>query len=512
MQYTDSSNSKSLIVFDWDASEDTSRDINPLYANRHQAQFFGRGLRAGIDAKEQRSHQDYYETKELQESDKRSEKSAEEERHWSDKPLVNMKERDWRILKEDFSISTKGGNVPPPLRFWKEAKICEQLLGVIDEVGYTTPSSIQRQAIPIGLENRDIIGIAQTGSGKTAAFLIPMLEGILKKPKMDETNAGDGPYALILAPTRELANQIEVETQKFCEPLGFRSVSIIGGHKIGDQAFQLRDGCEIIIATPGRLRDCLDRHILVLNQCCFVVMDEADKMIDLGFEVDLNYILDSIPSERKRQTVMFSATMPPPLENLAKKYLEKPVIVTIGVAGQAVAEIDQRVEMVSHDRKRGRLLEIVQAFGRPIIVFVGLKKSCDGVAKALVGAGHTCAVLHGGKGQDAREAALAQFKDGRAGILVATDVAGRGIDVKDVCLVVNYDMAKNIEAYTHRIGRTGRAGKSGTAITFLSSGDEEVYFDLRATLQRAGSRIPNELANHPAALRRIGGVREMEFK
>ena len=154
-------------------------------------------------------------------------------------------------IKEDFSISTKGGNVPRPLRFWKEASICDELLGVIDQVGYTKPSSIQRQAIPIGLQNRDIIGIAQTGSGKTAAFLIPLLEFILKQPKLNEVNCVDGPYALILAPTRELASQIEQETLKFCKPLGFNCVSIIGGHSITEQAFNLRDGAEIIIATPG---------------------------------------------------------------------------------------------------------------------------------------------------------------------------------------------------------------------------------------------------------------------
>lgn len=235
---------------------------------------------------------------------------------------------------------------------------------------------------------------------------------------------------------------------------------------------------------------------------------EADKMINLGFEVDLNFILDCIPTLSQRQTVMFSATMPPALELLAKKYLSKPIIVTIGVAGQAVAEIEQRVEMIPAEKKNARLVQICSQFQPPIIVFVALKKACDGVAQVLSNAGHSVAVLHGGKSQDSREYALSSFKNGSAGILVATDVAGRGIDVKDVTLVVNYDMSKTIEAYTHRIGRTGRAGKSGTAVTFLTEQDQDVFFDLRATLVRAGCRVPQELSNHPAAYKKSSNIVE----
>ncbi|CAG8488480.1 5703_t:CDS:10 [Paraglomus occultum] len=533
-------------VFDWDAGEDTSQDFNPLYASRHSAQMFGRGHFAGIDIKEQKKERAAFYSQLLEERrtvdqkdraeermeiDRRKElKNMWDDRHWSEKPLSEMKERDWRIFKEDFNITTKGGSIPNPIRSWEESNLSERIIKLINSIGYTSPTPIQRQAIPIGLQNRDIIGIAETGSGKTASFVIPMLVYISDLPRLSEENMADGPYALILAPTRELAQQIEQETLKFAAPMGFNCVSIVGGHAVEEQAFNLRNGAEIIIATPGRLKDCLDRRILVLNQCTYVVMDEADRMIDMGFETDVNTILDALPvsnvkpdtedaenpsemlrklgqKERYRQTVMFSATMPPAVERLAKRYLRRPAVVTIGTAGQAVDTVEQKVEMINDEgRKKGRLLEILSgAFDPPIIIFVNQKKGCDVLAKALNKLGHRATTLHGGKTQEQREAALAHLKNGTMDILVATDVAGRGIDVKDVSLVINYDMAKNIEDYTHRIGRTGRAGKSGIAITFLSNSDADVMYDLKQMIMKSPiSRVPPELASHPAAMAKPG--------
>ncbi|KAG9286717.1 hypothetical protein G9A89_012267 [Geosiphon pyriformis] len=533
-------------VFDWDAGEDTSQDFNPLYATRHNAQMFGRGHFAGIDIKEQkRDRAQFYNqlleerrtvdqkdrAEERMEIDRRKEmKTMWDDRHWSEKPLTEMKERDWRIFKEDFNITTKGGSIPNAIRSWKESGLSERILNLIDSIGYKEPTPIQRQAIPIGLQNRDIIGIAETGSGKTASFVIPMLVYISDLPRLCEENMSEGPYALILAPTRELAQQIEQETLKFAAPMGFNCVSIVGGHAVEEQAFNLRNGAEIIIATPGRLKDCLDRRILVLNQCTYVVMDEADRMIDMGFETDVNTILDALPvsnvkpdseeaenpiemlkklgqKERYRQTVMFSATMPPAVERLAKRYLRRPAVVTIGTAGQAVDTVEQRVEMI-HDesRKKGRLLELLHgSYDPPIIIFVNQKKGCDVLARALNKLGYRATTLHGGKTQEQRESALAHLKTGTMDILVATDVAGRGIDVKNVSLVINYDMAKNIEDYTHRIGRTGRAGKSGVAITFLSPSDADVMYDLKQMILKSPiSRIPPELASHPSAMAKPG--------
>lgn len=463
-------------------------------------------------------------------------KGAIDERHWSDKSLTEMKERDWRIFREDFSIAARGGSIPLPLRSWKESSIPQQILDVIEEVGYDEPSPIQRQAIPIGLMNRDQIGIAETGSGKTAAFVVPMLSYISRLPPLSDENRGRGPYALVLAPTRELAQQIESETNKFCKLLGYKCVSIVGGRAIEEQQFNMRDGAEIVIATPGRLKDCIERHVLVLGQCTYVVMDEADRMVSLGFEDVINFILDALPVSNVkpdsaeaedgekmnmvleaaegddsgtttmalyRQTVMFSATMPAAVERLAKKYLRRPAIVTIGVAGQAVDTVEQRVEFVSgDDRKKARLIEILNTGGYepPMIVFVNQKKGADVLMKDLQRAHWNATSLHSGKNQEQREAALNSIRNGECDILVATDLAGRGIDVPDVSLVVNFQMANNIEAYVHRIGRTGRAGRTGVAITFLNDADEELMYDLKSEIAKSPvSRMNPELLRHPAA-------------
>ncbi|QRW26973.1 DEAD/DEAH box helicase [Rhizoctonia solani] len=452
-------------VFDWDEQEDTGS------TQQSSAVMFGRGHLAGMedgggermaDAKERRA----------------AARHGADERHWSDKPLNEMKERDWRIFREDFSIAC--GNIPFPLRSWTESEIPQAILDVISAIGYEEPSPIQRQAIPIGLQNRDVIGIAETGSGKTASFVIPMLVYIQSLPALDDVNRHLGPYALILAPTRELAQQIEAETRKFATPLGYKCVSIVGGRAVEEQQFNLREGAEIIIATPGRLKDVIDRHVLVLSQCTYVVMDEADRMVHLGFEADLTFILDALPAEslkvedemdldgrhgvvrdssgqkgKTRVTTLFSATMPPAVERLARKYLRRPAVITIGEAGRAVESVEQRVEFViGDDKKKARLLDILNngGFQPPIIVFVNQKKTADMVAKDLSRAGWSTSTLHSGKNQEQREAALQALRTGEADVLVATDLAGRGIDVQDVSLVINYQMANTIEAYVHRIG------------------------------------------------------------
>ncbi|KAJ2082281.1 mRNA splicing protein prp28 [Coemansia sp. RSA 988] len=519
------------VKFDWDASEDTSRDINDLYQSRTTQQqnvLFGRGRIAGVVLENASTlsptavgnSKDYDRARRVHE---RQRKALWDERHWREKPLDEMRDRDWRIFKEDFSISCKGGKIPYPYRSWNESNIPKEILRAIEDIGYRDPTPIQRQAIPIGMQNRDLIGIAETGSGKTASFLIPMLAFIMTRPPLNERNMADGPYALILAPTRELAQQIESETHKFARRLGFRSVSIVGGHDIEQQALALRHGAEIIIATPGRLRDCIDRRVLVLNQCTYVVMDEADRMVDMGFEEDVNFILDALPvsntkpedyeensngglAERfkYRQTTMFSATMPPIVERMARKYLRKPATVTIGEAGKAVDTVEQRAEfVVGEERRKKRLLHILNqhANNPPIIVFVNQKKNVDLLGQALTRARYSVATLHGGKSQEQREQSLARLRSGEIDILVATDVAGRGIDIKDVSLVVNFDMAKDIESYTHRIGRTGRAGKRGLAITFLNPADDrDVLYDLRKAIAASPiSRCPPELASHEAA-------------
>lgn len=447
-----------------------------------------------------------------------------DDKHWTEKTLEQMKERDWRIFREDFGISARGGNIPRPLRSWRESSIPASILSTIEEVGYKEPSPIQRQAIPIGLQNRDLIGIAETGSGKTASFLIPLLAYISKLPKLNEHTKALGPQALILVPTRELAQQIETETNKFAGRLGLGCVSIVGGRDMNDQAYALRDGAEIIIATPGRLKDCIERHVLVLSQCTYVVMDEADKMVDMGFEPQVNFILDSLPVSnlkpdsavaedplssdatvgRYRVTMLYSATMPPSVERMARVYLRRPATITIGDAGQAVATVEQLVEFQPSDEaRRSRLTAILQRSSHlvPIIVFVNQKKAADQLSTYLARQGFYVSTLHSGKTQELREEALAQLRDGTTQILVATDLAGRGIDVPNVGLVVNFAMPNNIEAYIHRIGRTGRAGKKGTAITFVDQADSDLFWDLKQELTKSKlSSVPQALARHPAAL------------
>ncbi|XP_010895984.1 probable ATP-dependent RNA helicase DDX23 isoform X2 [Esox lucius] len=536
-------------VFEWDASEDTSTDYNPLYKEKHQVQLYGRGFIAGIDLKQQKRDQSHFygdlmETRRTMEEKEQEEvrlkkvrkkeaKQRWDDRHWSQKKLDEMADRDWRIFREDYSITTKGGKIPNPIRNWKEYDLPPHIVEVIDNCGYKDPTPIQRQAIPIGLQNRDIIGVAETGSGKTAAFLIPLLVWITTLPKDDRIEDSDqGPYAVILAPTRELAQQIEEETLKFGKPLGIRTVAVIGGISREDQGFRLRMGCEIVIATPGRLIDVLENRYLVLGRCTYVVLDEADRMIDMGFEPDVQKILEYIPvtnqkpdtdeaedpekmkmnfemgKHKYRQTVMFTATMPAAVERLARTYLRRPAVVYIGSAGKPHERVEQKVILMGEGEKRKRLLEVLaRGFEPPIIIFVNQKKGCDVLAKSLEKMGYNACTLHGGKGQEQREFALSNLKAGAKDILVATDVAGRGIDIHDVSMVLNYDMAKNIEDYIHRIGRTGRAGKSGVALTFLTKEDSAVFYDLKqAFLESPVSTCPPELSNHPDAQHKPGTI------
>lgn len=534
-------------VFDWDAGEDTSQDYNALYRDRHEALFFGRGQKAGIDVKIQKKNSKFYEelmgkrrtdSEKLQEGKNqqrildKAERLAEKDRHWAKKELTEMTDRDWRIFKEDFNIQAKGGKIPFPIRYWNESEIPSELLDVIYDLNYTDPTPIQRQAIPIGLQNRDIIGVAETGSGKTAAFVIPLLVWITGLPEADRLSVIDkGPFAIILAPTRELAQQIEEETIKFAKKLGIRTVAVIGGLSREEQGFQLRLGCEIVIATPGRLIDVLENRYLVLSQCSYVVMDEADRMIDMGFEPDVQRILGFLPvtnlkpdtddaenpdiisknltsKDKYRQTVMFTATMPISVERLARTYLRRPATVYIGSVGKPVERVEQRVYMVTESQKKRKLLEVLSGSpDPPILVFVNQKKGADVLAKSLEKQGFRATTLHGGKGQEQREFALASLKDGSKDILVATDVAGRGIDIKDVSMVINYDMAKTVDSYTHRIGRTGRAGKSGIAVTFLTQENAEVFYDLKQMLlSSTGGHCPPELMNHPDAQHKPGTV------
>ncbi|UKJ89557.2 DEAD-box family helicase [Theileria orientalis] len=441
--------------------------------------------------------------------------------HWTQKKRSEMTDRDWRIFREDFDIYIKGGRVPPPIRTWAESPLPWELLESIKKAGYTKPTPIQMQAIPIALEMRDLIGIAVTGSGKTAAFVLPMLTYVKMLPPLDDETSMDGPYALVMAPSRELALQIYDETNKFSTYCTCRSVAVVGGRSAEAQAFELRKGCEIIIGTPGRIKDCLDRAYTVLSQCNYVVLDEADRMIDMGFEDVVNEILDCIPTtnlkdddeskaleqelstkaghRRYRITQMFSATMPAAVEKLTKKYLRAPAFISIGDVGAGKSSITQKLEFVAESKKRQKLEEVLEKLEPPIIVFVNLKKVTDVIAKNISKIGYRAVSLHGGKNQESREDALNKFKSGHYDILVATDVAGRGLDVEGVKAVINYDMPKDIQSYTHRIGRTGRAGLKGLSVSFVTEADTAIFYDLKQLLVSTDNVVPQELSQHPAS-------------
>jgi ATP-dependent RNA helicase DDX23/PRP28 len=296
---------------------------------------------------------------------------------------------------------------------------------------------------------------------------------------------------------------------KFETYMGIKVVSIVGGQSIEEQGFKIRQGCEIVIATPGRLLDCLERRYAVLNQCNYVVLDEADRMIDMGFEPQVVGVLDAMPSSNLkpenedeeldekgiyRTTYMFSATMPPAVESLARKYLRNPVVVTIGTAGKATDLITQNVIMVKESEKMPRLQKILADLGdKTAIVFCNTKKTADMRAKDLDKAGFSVTTLHGGKSQDQREISLEGFRNRRFNVLVATDVAGRGIDIPDVAHVINYEMPSSVDTYTHRIGRTGRAGKKAVATSFLTLENTDIFFDLKQMLIQSNSPVPPNL-------------------
>ena len=366
----------------------------------------------------------------------------------------------------------------------------------IENLGYKNPSPIQRQAIP-ALHNakHDIIGIAETGSGKTAAFLVPLLCHMSKMNSSVLSKCSEeGPVGLVIAPTRELAIQIEVDCRSLSRFTDFRSTCIVGGESIDDQIATLRgDSIHIVVGTPGRLADCVDNSYMVLNQCQYVVLDEADKMVDMGFEAALTAILDAIPGARVNETTdssrgggdrvmaMFSATMPPQVERIARTYLLKPLTIRIGdVVSMKNTRIKQVVRYLQEGQKKLAAVELLRRLRdtEKCIVFVNAKKQVDVVGKVLESNRLRVATLHGGKSQDQRNDALNAFRDNAVRVLVATDVAGRGLDISDVTHVLNYECPLKLEAYTHRIGRTGRAGRSGEATTFVSDADKPIFADL----------------------------------
>jgi ATP-dependent RNA helicase RhlE len=367
-----------------------------------------------------------------------------------------------------------------------------RLLRAVAGSGYTGMTPIQAKAIPIVLAGRDVMGAAQTGTGKTAAFTLPLLQRMMAHANSSMSPARHPVRALVLAPTRELADQVVDNVRKYAQHTPLRSTVVFGGVDMKPQTLALKAGVEVLIATPGRLLDHIEAKNAVLNQVEYVVLDEADRMLDIGFLPDLQRILSYLP--RQRQTLLFSATFSPEIKKLAASYLQDPVLVEVARPNAAASTVEQRFYSVSADDKRAAVRQILRERNlAQAIVFVNSKLGAARLARALERDGLRTQALHGDKSQDERLKALAAFKAGEVDLLVATDVAARGLDIADLPAVFNFDVPFNAEDYVHRIGRTGRAGASGLAVTLVTREDARLTGEIEKLTRKKMDLEPIEL-------------------
>ena len=357
------------------------------------------------------------------------------------------------------------------------------------------------QGLPAVLSGRDIIGIAFTGSGKTLVFVLPLIMFCLEQETRNPFGSKEGPYGLIVCPSRELAKQTHDIVEHFIthlsrEPQRFprlRSCLCIGGTALKDQLETVRRGVHIMIATPGRLMDMLNKKQVTLDLCRYLCLDEADRMIDMGFEEDVRTIFSYFSGQR--QTLLFSATMPKKIQNFARSALVKPVTVNVGRAGAASINVTQEVEYVKQEAKVVHILDALQKTPPPALIFAEKKQDVDAIHEYLLLKGVEAVAIHGGKDQEERSRAVEAFRAGKKDVLVATDVASKGLDFKDIQHVINFDMPDDIENYVHRIGRTGRSSQKGLATTFINRSVElPVLLDLKHLLLEAKQKLPDFLA------------------
>ncbi|MCK9688342.1 DEAD/DEAH box helicase [Scleromatobacter humisilvae] len=353
---------------------------------------------------------------------------------------------------------------------------------------------IQAKAIPLVLQGRDVMGAAQTGTGKTAAFSIPLLQKMMRHETASVSPARHPVRALVLAPTRELADQVANNIKAYAKHSNLRVAVVFGGIDMKPQTLELKGGVEVLIATPGRLLDHIEAKNCVLNQVEYVVLDEADRMLDIGFLPDLQRILSYLP--KQRQTLLFSATFSPEIKRLANSYLQDPVTVEVARANATASTVEQRFYSVTDDDKRGAVRQILKERGIvQALVFVNSKLGAARLARSFERDGLRTSALHGDKSQDERLKALAAFKKGEVDILVCTDVAARGLDIADLPAVFNFDVPFNAEDYVHRIGRTGRAGASGLAVTLVTRDDARNISDIEKLIHKKIELEPLEVAD-----------------
>lgn len=397
----------------------------------------------------------------------------------------------YRLELEDIKVRGKG--CPKPIKTWAQCGVSKKTLECLKKNGFEKPTPIQAQAIPTIMSGRDLIGIAKTGSGKTLAFVLPMFRHIADQWELEED---DGPIAVILTPTRELAMQIGKECKKFTKALNLNVVCVYGGTGISEQIAELKRGAEIIVCTPGRMIDMLAANngkVTNLRRCTYIVLDEADRMFDMGFEPQVMRIIDNVRPDR--QTVMFSATFPRQMEALARRILTKPVEVTVGGRSVVCMDVEQYIIVLEDNQKFLKLLELLGLYQEKgsILVFVHKQEHADELMKNLMRHSYPCMSLHGGIDQYDRDSTMDDFKAGNIKLLIATSVCARGLDVKDLILVVNYDCPNHYEDYVHRCGRTGRAGNHGFAYTFISPDQGKYAGELIKALELSGASVPNEL-------------------
>uniref|UniRef100_A0A3P9KFJ7 RNA helicase n=1 Tax=Oryzias latipes TaxID=8090 RepID=A0A3P9KFJ7_ORYLA len=429
---------------------------------------------------------------------------------------------------DDIPVEATGSNCPPHIESFHDVDMGEIVMGNIALTRYDRPTPVQKYAIPIIKTKRDLMACAQTGSGKTAAFLLPVLSQIYSDGPGDALQAAKNngqdngrygrrkqyPLSLVLAPTRELALQIYDEARKFAYRSRVRPCVVYGGADIGQQIRELERGCHLLVATPGRLVDMMERGKIGLDYCNYLVLDEADRMLDMGFEPQIRRIVeqDTMPPKGIRQTMMFSATFPKEIQILARDFLEDYIFLAVGRVGSTSENITQKVVWVEDNDKRSFLLDLLNATVIPsevqesitestekigkdslTLVFVETKKGADALEDFLYREGYACTSIHGDRSQRDREEALHQFRSGHCPILVATAVAARGLDISNVKHVINFDLPSDIEEYVHRIGRTGRVGNLGLATSFFNDKNSNITKDLLDILVEAKQEVPSWL-------------------
>lgn len=406
-----------------------------------------------------------------------------------------MSEEEQNDIRKQWHILVEGEDIPPPIKDFKHMRLPESILAHLRKKGIARPTPIQVQGLPAILSGRDMIGIAFTGSGKTLVFVLPMIVLALQEERRMPLMNGEGPYGLVVCPSRELARQTFDVVEEFCEELHkdghnrLRTMLCIGGVDMKTQLDVVKQGVHMVVATPGRLKDMLAKKRMNLDNCKYLCLDEADRLIDLGFEEDIREVFDHFKAQR--QTLLFSATMPKKIQAFAKSALVRPVVVNVGRAGAANLDVIQEVEYVKQEAKIVYLLECLQKTPPPVLIFCENKADVDDIHEYLLLKGVEAVAVHGGKDQEDRELAIKEFKAGKKDVLVATDVASKGLDFPDIQHVINYDMPGEIENYVHRIGRTGRCGKTGIATTFINKNQSEtILLDLKHLLKEAKQRIP----------------------